>query len=96
MRFNLSACPRTFAKIAALLGEDISALGTEAAAERAVVAVAKIQADIGIPGRLRDLGVKQEQLTGFAEKAFALKRLMRVNPREVTLEGLQGILQAAL
>ena len=96
MRFNLSACPQTFAKIAALLGEDISALGTEAAAERAVVAVAKIQADIGIPGRLRDLGVKQEQLTGFAEKAFALKRLMRVNPREVTLEGLQGILQAAL
>ena len=96
MRYNLSACLKTFAKIAALLGEDVSALGTEAAAERAVVAVAKLQADIGIPGRLRDLGVKEEQLNGFAEKAFALKRLMRVNPREVTLEGLQGILAAAM
>jgi alcohol dehydrogenase len=96
MRYNLSACPQAFAKIAALLGEDVSALGTEAAAERAVVAVAKLQADIGIPGRLRDMGVKPEQLDGFAEKAFALKRLMRVSPREVTLEGLQGILRAAL
>jgi alcohol dehydrogenase class IV len=96
MRYNVPACPQVFAKIAALLGEDVTALGTEAAAERAVAAVAKLQADIGIPGRLRDMGVKPEQLDGFAEKAFALKRLMRVNPREVTLEGLQGILRAAL
>ena len=96
MRYNLSACPQAFAKIAALLGENVADLSPVAAAERAVAAVAKLQADIGIPGRLRDMGVKQEQLGGFAEKAFALKRLMRVNPREVTLEGLQGILQAAL
>ena len=37
-------------------------------------------ADI-IPLRLRDIGVKEEMLPGFAAKAFAIKRLMRVNPR---------------
>ena len=55
----------------------------------------KLRADIGVPGRLRDLGVTEEQLPGFAEKAFALKRILRVNPREVTVESLTGILKEA-
>ena len=51
---------------------------------------------VSIPVRMRDLGVSEEQLPGFAEKAFAVKRILRVNPREVTLEALEGILRAAL
>ena len=43
--------------------------------------VADLCRDVGIPARLRDLGVTEDMLPGFAEKAFALKRLMRVNPR---------------
>ena len=35
----------------------------------------------GIPTRLRDIGVTEDMLLGFAEKAFAIKRLMRTNPR---------------
>ena len=58
--------------------------------------VERLKADIGIPARLRDLGVKEEQLRGFAEKAFALKRILRVNPREVSVDSLEGILRAAL
>ena len=49
--------------------------------EQTISAVEKLRADIGIPTRLRDIGVKEEMLPGFAEKAFAIKRLMRVNPR---------------
>ena len=30
---------------------------------------------------LRDIGVTEDMLPGFAEKAFSIKRLMRVNPR---------------
>ena len=71
-------------------------LGEEEAAERAVTAVEKLRADIGIPQRLRDLGVKQEQLRPFAEKAFGIKRILRVNPRTVTVDDLEGILRAAL
>jgi alcohol dehydrogenase class IV len=96
MRYNLPARLPQFARVAELLGEDVSGLGEQAAAERAVEAVEKLRADIGIPSRMSELGVKEGQIRGFAEKAFALKRLMRVNPREVTLEALEGILRAAL
>ena len=60
-----------------------------------MTAVERLRADIGIPARLRDLGVKEEQLRGLAEKAFAVKRILRVNPRTVTIEDLEGILRAA-
>jgi alcohol dehydrogenase class IV len=95
MRFNLPARRREFAMIARLLGEDVAGLDEGQAAERAVIAVEKLRGDIGIPGRLRELGVRQEQLRSFAEKAFAVKRILRVNPRAVTADDLEGILKAA-
>jgi alcohol dehydrogenase class IV len=96
MRFNLPARKKQFATIARLLGEDVTGLSEDAAAERAVTAVEKLRADIGIPTRLRELGVKGEQLRPFAEKAFGIKRILRVNPRPVTADDLEGILRAAL
>ncbi len=95
MRFNLPARVKVFANIAKLLGEDITGLSDQAAAELAVAAVEKLRDDIGVPGRLRDLGVKPEQLRPFAEKAFQVKRILRVNPRSVTAEDLEGILRDA-
>jgi alcohol dehydrogenase class IV len=96
MRFNLPARVQKFAAIARLLGEDVTGLSEGAAAERAVTAVEKLRADIGIPQRLRDLGVKAEQLRPFAEKAFGIQRILRVNPRPVTEDDLERILRAAL
>ncbi len=95
MRFNLSARPREFAAIARLLGEDLTGLDERQAAERAVAAVESLRADVGIPGRLRDLGVREEQLRPFAEKAFGIKRILRVNPRPVTADDLEAIFRAA-
>ncbi len=95
MRFNLSARPREFAAIARLLGEEVAGLSEEQAAQRAVAAVEKLRGDIGIPRRLRDLGVRENQLRPFAEKAFQIKRILRVNPRPVTIEDLEGILRTA-
>ncbi len=96
MRYNLPARVHEFGRIAQLLGEDTSGLGAEAAAHRAISAVEKLRSDIGIPARMRELGVSEAQLPGFAEKAFAVKRILRVNPREMTQEALEGILRAAL
>jgi alcohol dehydrogenase len=95
MRFNLPARAREFAAIARLLGEDVTGLDERQAAGRAVAAVERLRADIGIPGRLRELGVRQEQLRPFAEKAFGIKRILRVNPRAVTADDLEGILRSA-
>ena len=95
MRFNLEARPAAFARIAALLGEDLAGLSEIEAAHRAIVAVERLKADIGIPARLRDIGVTPEQLPLFAEKAFALKRILRVNPRPVSQADLEAILRSA-
>jgi alcohol dehydrogenase class IV len=88
MRFNLPARQRECAEIARLLGE-------EPVAERAITAVEKLRADIGIPPRLRDINVREDQLRGFAEKAFGIKRILRVNPRAVTVDDLHEILREA-
>ena len=81
--------------IARLLGEDVAGLPDKSAAERAIAAVEKLRKDVGIPLRLRDLGVRPEQLPAFAERAFAIKRILRVNPRAVSALDMEGILQAA-
>jgi alcohol dehydrogenase class IV len=95
MRYNAPARLETFAVLAGLLGENVAGLSDEQAAERAIVAVERLRNDIGIPTRLRDLGVKENQLRPFAEKALGIKRILRVNPRTPTVEDLEGILRAA-
>jgi alcohol dehydrogenase class IV len=95
MRFNLPARKKEFATIARLLGENVTGLDEDQSAERAIAAVERLRADIGIPLRLRDIGVRREQLRSFAEKAITIKRILRVNPRPATVEDLEEILQAA-
>ena len=88
MRFNLPAKTKAFADIATMLGE-------EAVPEKAISAVERLRNDIGIPQRLRDIGVKQDQLHGLAEKTFGIKRILRVNPRSVTVEEIEGVVNEA-
>jgi alcohol dehydrogenase class IV len=95
MRFNLPARRKEFAAIARLLGEDVQGLSEEQAAEQAVIAVERLRAAIGIPRCLRDVGVHGNQLRSFAEKAFGIKRILRVNPRPVTVDDLHEILESA-
>jgi alcohol dehydrogenase class IV len=95
MRYNLPVRKPAFAKIAALLVENVATASEEVAAELAIAVVERISAAIGIPQRLRDLGVKREQLPAFAEKAFAIKRLMSNNPRNPTPEDLLSIYEQA-
>jgi alcohol dehydrogenase len=95
MRFNLPARRKEFAAIARLLGGDVSGLDEAEAAEKAIEAVVKLRTDIGIPRCLREIGVRAEQLRPFAEKAAGIRRILRVNPRPVTVQDLEGILRAA-
>jgi alcohol dehydrogenase class IV len=96
MRFNKPARVERMADIARLLGEDTSGLSADAAADRAIAAVEQLRSAIGIPGRLREIGVREDQLRSLADKAFSVKRILRVNPRTVTVEDLHDILRAAL
>jgi alcohol dehydrogenase class IV len=95
MRYNLPARQEEFGYVAELLGDDTTGQFEAGAAEAAVHAVEELRKDIGIPSRLRDIGVKEEMLAPFAEKAFSFKRLMRVNPRYPTQAEIEQIFRAA-
>jgi alcohol dehydrogenase len=95
MQFNLPERVPAFARIAALLGEDTAGKSEAAAADLAIAAVQKLKRALGIPERIRDIGGREDQLPRFAQKAFAIKRLMMVNPRQPTEADLLEILRAA-
>ena len=95
MRFNLPEREETMARIAQLLGCDVSGMDQATAAAEAIRKVEELRQAIGIPHRIRELGGREDQLAGFAEKSFAIKRLQWVNPRASSYEDLLGILQAA-
>ncbi|WP_439626811.1 iron-containing alcohol dehydrogenase [Gemmata sp.] len=86
MRFNVPKRIDQTAQIGVFLGK-IQGNGLAELADGAIREVEQLREDIGIPTRLRDLGVTEEMLPGFAAKAFAIKRLMRVNPRMPQNEG---------
>jgi alcohol dehydrogenase class IV len=95
MRFNLPVRQRAFADIAAFLGENTSGLPVPEAADRAIVTVERLRSEIGIPARLRDIGVEKAQLRMLAEKALTIRRILRVNPRPATADDLESILVSA-
>lgn len=95
MRYNLEKRARETANIGLLL-RPRAPESSEVAAESAIREIEQLREDIGIPLRLRDIGVTEEMLPGFATKAFAIKRLMRVNPRMPQSEDeILGIYRAA-
>ncbi len=94
MRFNAAARDEELATVGWMLGGD-AVRHQPRHASLGVAAVERLLADVGIPTRLRDLGVTEEMLPGFAAKAFAVKRLMRVNPRTPTEDDILGIYRAA-
>ncbi|OWK35877.1 iron-containing alcohol dehydrogenase [Fimbriiglobus ruber] len=81
MRYNLPARAKTIAALSEPFGKPFHGTDHLAAAEGVIEKIEHLRADIGIPTRLREIGVTEAMLHGFAEKAFAIKRLMRVNPR---------------
>ncbi len=95
MRYNLPAREEAFGYIAELLGDDTTGEHEAGAAESAIRAVEDLRRDIGIPTRLRDIGVSEDMLGSFAEKAFSFKRLMRVNPRYPTQAEIEHIYRSA-
>lgn len=95
MEYNIPACPERLVTVARLLGEAVDGLSVWKAAERAVKAVERLKADIGIPLHLRNLGVEEEELRPLAEATAQITRLLQANPRPLDAGALEGILRRA-
>ncbi|MDO9309522.1 MAG: iron-containing alcohol dehydrogenase [Deltaproteobacteria bacterium] len=94
-QYNLIACPQRFADIAVAMGENISGLSVMEAAEKAIGAIRRLSASIGIPTGLKALNVKEEDLKVMAENAKK-DACQFTNPRKATLEQVVEIFKAAM
>jgi len=96
MAFNRMACTAKYARVAELLGEPIQGLSAGAAAENAVAAVRRLSLDLGIPQRLRDVGVPEDALEATAKACIETQgRLLLNNPRRINADDARQILQQA-
>ncbi len=91
MEFNRPVCTARLARVALAMG-DTSNAREEVLAGNAVERVRKLNAEIGIPARLRDAGVKEQDLERIADKAFQ-DASHRGNPRECTQEDLLAMIR---
>jgi 4-hydroxybutyrate dehydrogenase len=91
--FNRGSCAGRLARIAIAMG-DVSTTREELLAGQAIDRVRALNRDVGIPERLRDVGVKEQDLTKIAQKAFQDASHL-ANPRKCTEEDLLTLARAA-
>ena len=95
MEFSLSANLPRYATIAAMLGVDTKGLSLQEAAAQGVEAARVLAKDIGIPLRLRDVGVPKEALADMTEGTMEASRILSNNPRKLTKEDVRHIWASA-
>lgn len=98
MAFNLLANPAKFAKVAELMGERTVGLSVYEAAQKSVDAVTKLRKDLGMPERMRDVGVTEADIDGFVNEVLETKGslITLMNPRDASRNDLIQIYRAAL
>jgi alcohol dehydrogenase class IV len=85
MEFNLPAAPARYAGVARALG----CCNGKDDMELAIEGIKKVQLlikECGIPARLRDVGISRDVIPQMATDAMKITRLLKNNPRPITLE----------
>lgn len=90
MRFNQSADVRKYADIAFACGVT-TGKNNEEIAENGVAFITQLSKDCGIPTKLSEIDVPREAVDRMAEAAMQVTRLLKNNPREVTLADAKAI-----
>ena len=93
--FNLISNLKRFGDIAKALGENVEGLSDSEAADKAIAAIKKLSADVGIPAGLKQLGVKEQDFEVMAKNAMK-DACGLTNPRVPTLQDVINIFAAAM
>ena len=97
MRYNIGRAAEAVARVAELVGEELTGLGSEQKALRAVERVLKLRSAVcqasGMAQTLRETGVKEEQLPEIA-RATLDDGALTYNPTEVEYAEALALLQA--
>ena len=92
MKFNALSNLGKMANIAGAMKENVESLSPREAAMKAIEAVRQLSIDVGVMHTLREFGAKKEDIPELAQKAIKVTRLLRNNPRDVTVKDLEEIL----
>jgi alcohol dehydrogenase class IV len=94
MRFNAPAAPERFAAVARALGAG-QASTAEATAEAGITQLWKLIRSTGLEMRLSALGVEENETPRLVAAGLGVTRLMKNNPRSMTLQDAEKIFHAA-
>ena len=94
LEFNRSACADKLAGLAKKLGICVND-NADKQASAFIEAVKKLSIDVGIPQNLCEIDVPQEQIPQMASAAMNVTRLLKNNPRKVSLDDAVKIYEAA-
>jgi alcohol dehydrogenase class IV len=83
IRFNAEVAPEAVAAVGQALGDDDAA-----------AAVERLRAQLGLPGRLRDVGVEADDLDAVA-RLSQTSAAVKANPRPVSEAEARELLEAA-
>jgi len=96
VRYNAPANIPKAKKIAEQFGIDFQGLTDHTLVDRLADRIGELIQQVGIPIKLREMGVKEDDIPMLAEEAFQNKRLVSTNPRELTIESIKEIYRQAV
>ncbi|MBC8230589.1 iron-containing alcohol dehydrogenase [bacterium] len=95
MEFNFEPAQEKLRDIAGALGVNVSDMSLDDAAQAAIVQIKQLEKDIGIPERLREVGVSADMIPQLAEQAMA-DGCHLTNPRKCQKEDMVYLYNEAL
>lgn len=96
MKWNKVACRERFVAVAQAMGLATEGKTKRQIADEVVEEIRQLAAELGIPRRLSEVGVKQEDLRGMARSAIREQRLLVNNPRRLSEDDIYQIYLEAL
>lgn len=94
MRWNQAACPERFVELAKAFGAADS-ISAEAAGDYVLQQLQALCAAVNIPAQLREFDIPESALPELAKAASGVTRLLRNNPRELSVQDIEAIYREA-
>ncbi len=95
VEYNIIGNPEKYAIVAEVMGYDTEGMSAREAALMAVEAIHLLNADVGIPHTLTELGISDKNIAEMSKIALTVTRPVENNPRKPTLEEVISVYKQA-
>lgn len=95
IEYNLTGNLQKFATLADVLGQNTDGLSLREAAQLCVDALFDLNADVGIPATLEEIGIPEDKIPEMARIALTVARPVANNPRRPTLDEVVAVYERA-